>query len=157
MWCYFQILTSLEKSHIPVRLLHVSHWLRCVLMGHAVRQSQPEVARPFHNSSLCLCMTAPCSHFHETVWHQLYCMLTNLRISTAFRHSIPPRAWLRVCRETPLMYAKLALVINIQRSPFSDTLCLIFSRSFSDIWWNAASRHMIHTQLELALEIYYIR
>ena len=54
-------LNPAEKSHIPLCLLRVSCWLWFMLVGHAAKESQPEVAGPFHNSSLCLCMTAPCS------------------------------------------------------------------------------------------------
>lgn len=44
-------LSPIEKSHIPVCLLCVSHWLRSVLVGHAV--TEPTTRLQVHFTTVC--------------------------------------------------------------------------------------------------------
>lgn len=101
--------------------------LKCVLVCHGRRGSRARVAGPFHNSSLCLCMTAPrWPSISETIWHQRYCVSPNLRESAVHAAAPPAR---------PRLSASAYLCRG------SDFPKGVFERTFSGcIWCNAAGR-----------------
>ncbi len=77
-------LSPSEKSHIPVRLLHASRWLRCVCVSGSCSERANQKLLAQFITAYCVCAwRRHVPSITETIWHQRYYMLPNLGISEA--------------------------------------------------------------------------